>query len=418
MKQAAVLLFCISIFLTAHDARADNSSDGGSSFLSSLSERQYMTGNWGGLRDRLIDWGLTPTAYYSGSVLGNPAGGMKKGVKYAGLLNVYLDFDLEKLLKLGGTRFVVSGSWSYGESLSDKDIGNFFTVSSDFNGKSVNLYQFFVETNLWKERLTIALGRMGIGDDFATARVFNYYLNLAFNQHPVSLSYNIPAYLSDPDAALGARFHIKPVNDFYIAAGAYNANPDAGRNRLLSTDNDFTFDGVILIGEAGYTPGKSEGASGLPGEYKLGAYYDTGDFKELSDAEETRRGNYGFYAIADQMVYGEPGDSDQGLTLWAASTFAPEDDINLFPFFLSGGFTYQGLFPDRNEDTAAFGIAYGKVSRDFEDGDYEIGIEGTYIIQLTPWLELQPDVQLIVHPGGSSAIPNALVAGIQLSVDI
>ncbi len=418
MKQAAVLLFCISIFLTAHDARADNSSDGGSSFLSSLSERQYMTGNWGGLRDRLIDWGLTPTADYSGSVLGNPAGGMKKGVQYAGLLNVYLDFDLEKLLKLGGTRFVVSGSWSYGESLSDKDIGNFFTVSSDFNGKLVNLYQFFVETNLWKERLIIALGRMGIADDFATAEVFGIYVNDAFNQHPISLSYNIPGFLSNPDAALGARLHVNPVNDFYIAGGLYNANPDAGRNRLLSTDNDFTFDGVILIGEAGYTPGKSEGASGLPGEYKFGAYYDTGDFKELSDEGEPRRGNYGFYIVADQMVYRESGSGSEGLTLWATATFAPEEEINTFPFFLSGGIAYEGLFPGRNEDIAGIGLAYGSLSRELENKDFEIGIEGTYIFQVTPWLGIQPDVQLIVHPGGSSAIPNALVAGIQLSVDI
>lgn len=418
MKQAAVLLICISIFITAHDARADNSSDGGNSFLSSLSERQYMTGNWGGLRDRLIDWGLTPTAYYSASVLGNPAGGMKKGVKYAGLLNVYLDFDLEKLLKLGGTRFIVSGSWSYGESLSDKDIGNFFTVSSDFNGKLVNLYQFFVETNLWKKRLIIALGRMGIADDFATAEVFGIYVNDAFDQHPISLNYNIPGFLSNPDAALGARFHIKPVNDFYIAGGLYNANPDAGRNRLLSTDNDFTFDGVILISEAGYTPGKSEGASWLPGEYKFGAYYDTGDFKELSDEEETRQGNYGFYIVADQMVYRESGSGSEGLTLWATATFAPEEEINTFPFFLSGGIAYEGLFPGRNEDIAGIGFAYGSLSRELEDKDFEIGIEGTYIFQATPWLGLQPDVQLIVHPGGSSAIPNALVAGMQILVDI
>jgi len=30
---------------------------------------------------------------------------------------------------------------------------------------------------------------------------------------------------------------------------------------------------------------------------------------------------------------------------------------------------------------------------------------------------VQPDVQYIVKPGGSSAIPNALVAGVQVSVN-
>ena len=45
-------------------------------------------------------------------------------------------------------------------------------------------------------------------------------------------------------------------------------------------------------------------------------------------------------------------------------------------------------------------------------------IEATYIIELTKWLSIQPDLQYIVHPGGSGEIPNALVIGFQLAVDI
>ena len=420
MKLFTAYLICVYILAAALSARAgeDSGKDSGS-FFSDLSSREYMTGDWGGLRDRITDWGLTPTATYSAAILGNPAGGMKRGAKYAGLLNVYLDFDLEKLLKLGGTRLVVSGSWAYGENLSEDDVGNFFTASSDFNGKSVSLYQFFIETNLWNEIVTFALGRMGIGDDFATAEVFGVYVNDAFNQHPISLSYDIPAFLSNPDAALGSRISVRPADEFYIAAGAYSADPESTRISEESADVDFTFgDGVILISEAGYTPGRSDGSAGLPGDYKFGAYYDTGDFDEFSGDEQTRQGNYGFYIVADQMVYGEPGDGSQGLTLWATATYAPEEEINLFPFFLSGGLVYEGLFPGRSKDISGFGFAYGKLSRDLEDRDYEIGVEGTYIFQVTPWLGLQPDVQLIVHPGGNAGIPDALVAGMQLSVDI
>ncbi len=419
MKHIAAFLFYLCILAVVPGAQAtDNPNDAGS-FFSDLSSREYLTGNWGGSRDKLIDWGLTPTATYSAAILGNPVGGMRKGVKYAGLLNVYLDFDLEKLLKIGGTRFVVSGAWAFGENLSAADIGNFFTVSNDFNGNFIGLYQLFVETNLWEDKFTLAVGRMGIGDDFSTADVFGIYVSSAFNTNPISLTYNIPAYLSNPDAALGARLRVKPVDDFYVAAGVYNADPDAARNQDVSIDFDFTFDdGVILISEAGYTPGRGTGSTVLPGDYKFGVYYDTGQFNELSDVESTRDGNYGFYVVTDQMVYREPGAGSQGLTLWATATYAPEDEINLFPLFLSGGFEYEGVFPGRDNDAAGFGFAYGKLSRDLEDQDYEIGLEGTYIFQVTPWLGLQPDVQLIVHPGGSGSIPDALVAGMQLSVDI
>ncbi len=39
-------------------------------------EQQYMTGNWGGLRDKLVESGITPTAVYVTDILGNPAGGI------------------------------------------------------------------------------------------------------------------------------------------------------------------------------------------------------------------------------------------------------------------------------------------------------------------------------------------------------
>jgi len=69
-------------------------------------------------------------------------------------------------------------------------------------------------------------------------------------------------------------------------------------------------------------------------------------------------------------------------------------------------------------DRTAFGFAYGALSDDLDNRDYEFMGELTYLIQATPWLEIQPDVQWIVNPGGDSDIPNAVVVGVQLSVDI
>jgi hypothetical protein len=38
--------------------------------------RQYMTGSWGGLRNRLSNAGLTATMTYTTDLLGNPIGGL------------------------------------------------------------------------------------------------------------------------------------------------------------------------------------------------------------------------------------------------------------------------------------------------------------------------------------------------------
>ena len=132
---------------------------------------------------------------------------------------------------------------------------------------------------------------MGIGDDFATADVFCIYVNAAVDLNPISLQYNIPAFLSDPDAALGARVRVKPSDDFYFSAGVYNADPGTGRNPDVSVNTNFTFGhGVIMISEAGDTPGSDDGSAGLKGEYKICAYYDTGEFDGLSDTGDRRTG--------------------------------------------------------------------------------------------------------------------------------
>lgn len=40
--------------------------------------KNYMSGNWGGLRSRLNELGITPIVRYYTTILGNPVGGEKK----------------------------------------------------------------------------------------------------------------------------------------------------------------------------------------------------------------------------------------------------------------------------------------------------------------------------------------------------
>lgn len=399
-------------------AADESTANSGSSSLADLfsSRREYLTGNWGGRRDRLEEWGLTPTINYQATILGNPVGGERKGLKYAAQLNLYLDFDLEKLLNIKDTMLHSSISWSSGQSLSSDDIGNYFFVSSIFSGNSLRLYQFFLESNLWNDLLTVAIGRMAIGDDFATTALFGYYVSDAFDPNIGSIVVNVPGFYAEPVATWGLRVKLRPADEFYVSGGVYNSSPLAGQDSAFGVDFSFR-NGFILVGEAGYTPNIQEASGGLAGYYKIGAYYDTGDFNELAGDGNKQSGNYGFYAIADQMVYREPGTEDQGLALWGAAAFAPEEEINTFPVFLSAGIAYGGLIPARDGDKALFGLAYGSVSDELPGQDYEIVLEGTYAIQIAPWLSVQPDVQYIIHPGGGG-IPNALVLGALLSLNL
>jgi len=82
-----------------------------------------------------------------------------------------------------------------------------------------------------------------------------------------------------------------------------------------------------------------------------------------------------------------------------------------------------GLIPERSADVLGLGIIYARISGDFAGAQpdsplwgHETVLEATYKIALTPWWSLQPDLQYVIHPGGSTEIPNALVLGIRIDL--
>ena len=107
---------------------------------------------------------------------------------------------------------------------------------------------------------------------------------------------------------------------------------------------------------------------------------------------------------------------------------------------VDAGFTFKGLFPDRDLDVLGVGVSYARIgyARRLDQDeilfagverpirDYESVLEITYEARIAPWLLLQPDLQLVFHPGGYTSapppapigqpIPNALVIGLRSGV--
>jgi porin len=77
---------------------------------------------------------------------------------------------------------------------------------------------------------------------------------------------------------------------------------------------------------------------------------------------------------------------------------------------------YRGLLPGREGDTAGVALYYGGFSRDVPRQTYEMVLEWTYAIGLTPWLTVQPDIQYVINPSGRRTIKDALIVGAQLVI--
>ncbi|MEA3489275.1 MAG: carbohydrate porin [Candidatus Omnitrophota bacterium] len=401
-------------------------------------EQKYMTGNWAGMRDKLADSGITFLSTYVFDVLGNPVGGEKQGTEYDHSMGLDVNLDLEKAAGVKGLQLHASCLWRAGANLSTKYIGNAFTASSIFGSEEFKFYSLYLEQSFFDDQFNIRFGRFSPGDEFAASPIYWIFVNNSIDGNPISLPRNLP-FLTYPNATWGARAILNLTDTVYSKTAIFNGDPRVGRDSAHGFDFGLRLNrGLIYLQEFGYTPNKKKDSPGMPGNYKIGGFYHSGKFFDLySDPNggsyivtglprKKRIGNWGFYTHTDQMLYREGGPgSDQGLTAFVVFTWAPAN-FNQFPFFMDCGLLYKGLIPGRDEDTAAVGFTYGMWSRELarsqrddreinrntvDPQEYEIMLDFTYKLQITKWFFVQPDIQYIIHPGGTGKVPNAMVIG-------
>jgi porin len=380
-----------------------------------------LTRDWIGFRKFLGSIGIVPIASYTAQLMGNPSGGRTQGFTYSGQLDTAIGVNLQKLLGLPGLSFVVSASWSTGQSLSTETIDNLFFVQSAFAGTGeVTLQQMYLQEDLFDGTLSIAAGRLAPANTFASLPVFSYYLSGGINPVPGSLAYNDQTFAqSPPGVEWGIQIAYDPIVPLQLSLGVFNTNPFAANGTNHGVDFSFQEGntGVLTVFQVNYRLNQGKTDTGLPGEYAIGGFYDTNRFTSLNPPPGTVSGNYAVYAVFQQMVYrdGAPG-SKRGLTVWGEFALSPRQSASLIPYLVAGGLSYRGLFPARARDVASLGVVSGILSRHVPATSAETVIEANYQATLSRGISITPDVQYIIKPSGSSRIKNAVVLGLQVAV--
>jgi porin len=386
---------------------------------------ETLTKDWGGLRTDLDRIGITPVASYTSQLMGNLSGGKSRGFTYTGTLQASIVWDFDELLHIPGLSFNIGGAWSTGKDLSARYIGNSFTVQSAYTApgsgtNNLTLGQIYLQQQLFNNSLVIAAGRLDPGATFGTLSVFDNYLNTGINSVPGSFATNNLTFaVYPPGVQWGAQAIYNLAQRFELGVGVFNTNQSSsgggkgGLDFALQQGNR----GALSVVQINYLVNHAANDTGLPGQYSFGGYYDSNRFSSLSKPDSTQSGNYSIYGLFQQMIYrdGEAGSS-KGLTVWGATVVAPKSKVNVMPYFLGGGFSYQGLFSGRDNDIASAGVIWGTFSRYIPRTTAETVIEANYQIALTGWLSITPDIQYVIRPSGSSAIKNALVLGTQVAI--
>ncbi|RME96137.1 MAG: hypothetical protein D6766_01440, partial [Verrucomicrobia bacterium] len=230
---------------------------------------------------------------------------------------------------------------------------------------------------------------------------------------PQGASQTLPAY---PYAAPGARLQVA-LGPGEFQAGIYDGDALDGGNRLDGL-------GWNLGGDGGWLAAAELGWSWRDGagHAKAGLMVAEGDFPDLSGNGAIHRHSWVGYLLVEQQLWSEPdGQPGEGLTAFARFGAGPADR-QAGRLGVDAGLHRRGLLPGRPEDVAALGVVHLGLSRLLARPsaaaamEAETVVEFTYRWQWRPWAYVQPDVQWILQPGGSSAAHDALVLGLRLGV--
>ncbi|MEG6508445.1 carbohydrate porin [Methyloligella sp. 2.7D] len=372
--------------------------------------------------------GVSVGASYIGEYFGTVSGGIDRTWAYDGVLDVYMDADMQKLGLWDGLCFHANALQIHGDGITAKGTGSLAPVSSAEAVPATRLFELWFEQHLMEDRLAIRFGQIAADAEFAISEGGSHFLNGTWGWPTITASDMADGGPAYPLATPGVRVLAAPTNNIDVLVGLFNglsADPCAIGDPQRCNDHGLDFplgDDPLLMAEIAY---RYDLTDRLPGQVKFGGWNHFGDFEDLRFdsggnliavtglSGSPIDGNYGFYGIVDQLIWEKPGSDGKGIGIFGRFMWAPEDR-NLVDAYTDMGITFTGMIPGRPDDALAIGFAYTNISDNVSAADvdsglivaesYESLVEVAYTFQVTDNWMVQPDFQYIWQPGGN--VPN------------
>lgn len=400
-----------------------------------------LTGEWGGLRTRLRDAGADVTIGYTSELATNISGGASKDATETGQLTLGVKGDADKLLGIRGGSFQASITYRRGHNLSQTaGLDTLLQVQEVYGrGQTFRITEFSYTQDLGSG-VDVKLGRLPVGGDFSSFAC--NHMNGAFCGAPIG---NIGGdfWYNWPVSQWAARARVRHGN-WYAMVGAYEVNPK-------NLQNDFTIGyfhgatGVLAPFETGVHV--RLGDAGLPGHYRVGGWYSSDNVDDVLLGANgrpatlagtpmlERSGRYGGFLMAEQQLTGRVKEDAvngpqtvQGLTSFFTVTQTDRNSARI-DNQVTAGLRYLGLLTSRPSDSIQLAFARTHINNRAARREAletpgrphlgsEYAVEADYGLQLTPWLNVQPNIQYIVNPGGDRADHDVVVLGVKTALSL
>ncbi len=333
----------------------------------------HLTGEWGGIRKKLDDKGLTLDLVYVAETYHTEG--------HTTLLN-----HADAALTLGpwrGAKVFVLAQGNRGDGI-NADVGSAAPVSNlESDEPYTQITEALVEQSIG-DRLVVRIGKQDANRDFGTPRYGGNFINGNFGMFPCA---PLPSY---PNTAFGVAVVGKPVDWLDVKAAGYE-------------------DSIVAVGVSA-TRHYGE-ASRHEGVTSAVVWHQGGDQPDVAMPDVVHAGNTGFLFQHDEHVFLHPDDKDdvRGLNVILRFGWA-QSDRSAIARFGDVSIAWHGIGP-RTNDTVGVGGGGFTVGA----GD-ESFLEAFYKARLTQFFSLQPDLELYRHPGGSTR--NAVVVGGRVKVKL
>lgn len=416
----------------------------------------HIFGDWGGLRSRLANYGVTYTLDFTSESVLNASGGLRTGTDTAYQIGLGVDVDWQKLAGITGFSTHINIINRGGRNASADYVGDSVIQAQEIYGAgfgiAAKLVWFYGEEKLFDDHVDVTFGRLAQGADFDASPLYCNFMTLTICGHDRALTAD-QGFVDWPMSEWGGRIRVETTDQrYYVMVGAFQSQPfptdaepytQGGHSGWDWTTRGTT--GASIPVEIGYQP--LIGADAMPGHYKIGFDWDTSHYPDnyldvngmplalTGLAGKSRDGRGQFWVTADQMIIRNGPNPNDGVILLATYVH-DESATTLFNNFVWAGLIDRGFWSYRPNDQIGFGTTYYDVSKGLTQTERlqaslgaplaggALGVqthaellELNYGIQVSPGLLVQPELEYFIRPGGTGAVPNAFLVGAKVHAD-
>ncbi len=268
--------------------------------------------------------------------------------------------------------------------------GSLWETTNDFDTQDISLVQLWWQQTFANDALTYRIGKVDPTDFFDVGSLKSadlFFSNFAFSENPA---------IANPDPGWGGAVHLDLDKSWYLITAIGDAN---ARRTSIAANDFYEKKDYFTAAEFGLTPM----IAGLgQGSYQFTVWHTDG---RNNRNEPNQPSGKGFSLRFEQKI----GENILPFVTYSRASGGATDVRQL----ATAGIGLTGIFGNK-DDIAAIAVAWGQPEDRSLRNQYVV--EVFYRVQLTDYIQVTPDLQLIAEPSRNRDNDTIGVLGLRMRV--